>query len=132
MSIRDYLHEKAEESRHNEMSAYLMFIAGAIFYVGGILETIITTQTPDWFLFFPYKFTPDPGSSIPPPGSILGMSLMICGVALLVFGLGAGVFYSRDRVWYIQELYKTNSMEADTMGTKKRKRKDNINKTLVS
>ena len=33
MSFRDYLHEKAEESRHNENQAYLMFPAGAIFFL---------------------------------------------------------------------------------------------------
>jgi len=107
------------------MSAYLMFIAGAIFYIGGILETITTTQTPNWFLFFPYDFTAT-------PACILGMALTICGIALLVLGLGAGVFYSRDRAWYMQELYKTHSLEAESMGTKKRKRKNNINKTLVT
>ncbi len=39
MSFRNYLHEKAEESRHSETLAYLMFLAGAIFFVGDILET---------------------------------------------------------------------------------------------
>ena len=51
----DYLHEKAEESRHNETLAYLMFMAGAIFFVGGLLETVVTTENPDWFLFFPIQ-----------------------------------------------------------------------------
>jgi len=36
MSIQDYLHEKAEESRHNEIIAYMMFLAGSVFFVGGI------------------------------------------------------------------------------------------------
>jgi len=36
MSFRDYLHEKAEESRHNETVAYLMFLAGTTFLIGGI------------------------------------------------------------------------------------------------
>jgi len=49
MSFRDYLHEKAEESRHNETLAYLMFLAGAIFFVGGILETLSLTGNPEWF-----------------------------------------------------------------------------------
>mgnify|MGYP006910663535 FL=1 len=43
MSFRDYLHEKAEELRHNETLAYLIFLAGAIFFVGGIIETLSLT-----------------------------------------------------------------------------------------
>jgi len=59
MSFRDYLHEKTEESRHNESVAYLMFLAGAVFFVGGILETlslakVILVEDPEWFLFIPY------------------------------------------------------------------------------
>ncbi|MEM2281413.1 MAG: hypothetical protein QXZ68_05435 [Candidatus Bathyarchaeia archaeon] len=44
MSFRDYLHEKAEESRHNETTAYLMFLAGTVFFVGGVLETLFISQ----------------------------------------------------------------------------------------
>lgn len=47
--MRDNLHEKAKESRHNEMFAYSMFITGAIFFVGGVLETVTTTSNPTGF-----------------------------------------------------------------------------------
>ena len=39
MSLRDYLHEKAEESRHNESIGYFIIIIGSIFFVGGSLIT---------------------------------------------------------------------------------------------
>jgi hypothetical protein len=104
MSFRDYLHEKAEESRHNETVAYLMFLAGAMFLVGGILETLSLTKTPSWFLLIPY-------STDTSAGAVLGLALMISGFSLIVFGIAAGIDYSRDRSWYMQELAKANSVE---------------------
>jgi len=103
MSFRDYLHEKAEESRHNEMISYLMFIAGAIFFVGGTLETLSLAAEPEWFLFIPYHIEPH-------AGAVLGLSLIISGLCLIVFGLAAGINYS-NRSWYMQELRKANSIE---------------------
>jgi hypothetical protein len=114
VAIREYLHEKAAESRHNEMSAYLMFIAGAVFYVGGVLETLTITSLPDWFLIFPYKFTSN-------PSSFLGLALTLCGITLLVYGLAAGTFYAHDRAWYMKELYKAHSFENSTGNQKKRR-----------
>jgi uncharacterized membrane protein SpoIIM required for sporulation len=40
----EYLHEKTEESRHNETISYLIIIIGSVFFVGGLLETIITAE----------------------------------------------------------------------------------------
>ena len=54
MSIQDYLHEKAEESRHNEIIAYMIFLAGSVFFVGGILSSLGMGREPSWFLFIPY------------------------------------------------------------------------------
>jgi len=96
-SIKDYFHEKAEESRHNETAAYLMFITGCIFFVGGVLITVSRTTNPGWFIFFPYNPRPD-------PTSILGLALTLSGMALLVYGIVVGIYYSRKRSWYMQEL----------------------------
>jgi len=111
MSFRDYLHEKAEESRHNETLAYLMFLAGAIFFVGGVLETLSLPNDPEWLLFIPYYTEPY-------AGAVLGLALMISGFSLIIFGIAAGVHCSRDRNWYMQELRKANSLE-ETMIAKK-------------
>jgi len=105
MSFREYLHEKAEESRHNETLAYLMFLAGAVFFVGGILETVALTPEPSWFLFIPYNLNAG-------AGSFLGLTMIICGFSLTVFGVAAGINYSHDRGWYMQELSKATSVEA--------------------
>jgi heme/copper-type cytochrome/quinol oxidase subunit 1 len=114
MSFRDYLHEKAEESRHNETVAYLMFLAGAMFLVGGILETLSVARDARWFLLIPY-------SAEPSAGAVLGLTLIISGFSLIVFGIAAGVNYSRERGWYMQELRKANSLEEVMMQGKSSK-----------
>jgi VIT1/CCC1 family predicted Fe2+/Mn2+ transporter len=113
MSFREYLHEKAEESRHNESVAYLMFLAGVMFFVGGMLETIslakgILLGDPEWFFFIPYYAQAH-------PGAILGLAMIISGLSLMVFGIASGINYSRDRGWYMQELRKANSIEEAMM-----------------
>ena len=93
----DYLHEKVEESRHNETLAYLMFTAGAIFFVGGIVETLITAENPDWFFFFPYKLTPH-------ISGLLGLSLELSGFTLLVLGIILGIHYALEKALYVKQL----------------------------
>lgn len=97
----NFVHEKIEENRHNETLAYLMFMAGAIFFVGGIIETIITTENPDWFLFFPYKFAPH-------AYNLLGFFMELSGFMLLVFGIVMGVYYLLDRRFYLDWLKRVN------------------------
>jgi hypothetical protein len=112
MSLRDYLHERAEESRHNETLAYLMFLAGAVFFTAGVLETVNTTDNPQWFLFIPYHvdFV---------PATLLSLSLTLSGLSLLVYGTIAGFHYSHERVWYIEELRKAHSLENSKIRRKK-------------
>ena len=99
ISGTDYVHERAEESRHNETLAYLMFMAGAIFFVGGVLETVIVTENPDWFLFFPYKITPH-------APNLLGLFMVLSGFMLLVLGIALGIHYVLDRTFYSNQLKK--------------------------
>lgn len=104
MSVREYLREKAAESRHDELSAYLMFIAGSILFVGGILETLLIAESVIWVLFIPVGL-----SEV--PGCLLGLGLTLSGLALIVFGLAAGVYFARGRIWYMRELGSTRVVE---------------------
>lgn len=118
VSVRDYLRERAAESRHDEMSAYLMFIAGSVLFVGGILETLFVAELVEWALFVPVGFSETPGGT-------LGLALTLSGLALIVFGLVAGAYFARDRVWYMRELRNASFVE-ESIVAKKRRRKKNI------
>lgn len=122
MSFRDYLHEKSEESRHNETIAYLMFLAGVIFFVGGITETLSLTENAEWLLFIPYHTEPI-------AGAVLGLSLTVSGLSLMVFGIATGLNYSRKRSWYMQELRKATIAEEESLMQKKHSEKPRRRKT---
>lgn len=107
MSFKEYLHERAEESRHNETIAFMMFVAGAIFFVGGILSTLSLGQEPYWFVIIPY-FT-DMSA-----GAILGLALLATGIVLILLGIGASIVYSQDRGWYMNQLVRANRQEDKT------------------
>src|SRR3990170_3180590 len=104
MSIQDYLHEKAEESRHNEVIAYMMFLAGSVFFVGGILSSLSLSEEPSWFLFIPYfaEFT---------QGMFLELAFLVVGLFLIVVGIATGLHYYRDRSWYMRGLCKASTAE---------------------
>ena len=104
MSFREYLREKIEETRHNEVLAYFMFLAGAIFFVGGILETLILSRETSWFIFIPYHTALS-------AGAILGSTLIISGVCLISLGIVANIKYAKNRGWYSNELRKANALE---------------------
>ena len=108
MSLIDYLHEKAAESRHNETLAYLVFLAGAVFYVGGVLETLSLSVTPQWFLFVPYQTSPI-------EGAILGLALVISGISFVTVGIIAGISFAHSRSWYMGELHSANSADVNKL-----------------
>ncbi|UCE96596.1 MAG: hypothetical protein JSV51_03080 [Candidatus Bathyarchaeota archaeon] len=116
MSVRDYLREKAAESRHNEMSAYLMFIAGSVLFVGGVSQTLLIAEQLMWILFIPVGFTVT-------LGSLLGLALTLSGIALMVFGLVAGTYFSRNRGWYMHELRNAWFVEEKAVARRKKRKK---------
>ncbi len=116
MLFSEYLHEKTEESRHNETIGYLIMITGSVFFVGGLLETIITTlivgSNLEWFLIFPYHFTPQ-------PDSLLGTSLTSVGIVLIILGIVLAFHYARERSWYMKELQRAHSVEEQKLEQKR-------------
>jgi hypothetical protein len=104
MSARDYFHEKAEESRHNELIGYIMFLAGSVFFVGGILAALTMNPQPNWLLFIPYDLTSTQALT-------LEMSFLIVGLCLIVAGIASGLHFYRDRSMYMRELFKAKDSE---------------------
>ena len=104
MSARDYFHEKAEESRHNEMIGYIMFLAGSVFFVGGILAALTMNSQPNWFLFIPYNSTSTQALT-------LELSFLVVGLSLIVAGITSGLHFYRDRSMYMAELFKAKDSD---------------------
>ena len=104
LGIRDYLHEKAEESRHNETISYLMVVIGSIFLVGGVLITILKVEDPDWFFFIPFRLS----TSL---YGLLGLSFTVVGLSFLFLGMFLSIHYAMDRSWYMSELHKVHAIE---------------------
>ena len=123
MSLRDYLHEKAEESRHNETLGFLILTIGIITLMSGMLMTTIEVENPDWFLFIPYKINSH-------PYSLLGLCLTLIGWALLILGIVFSTHSALQRTMYMdrmkdaQENFETRVIEPEAqLRPTKQKRK---------
>lgn len=105
MSAQDYFHEKAEESRHNEMVGYIMFLAGSVFFVGGIVSALSMSGQLNWFLFIPYSA----GS-----GQALGLevSFLVVGFLLIGLGIGFGLHFNHDRSMYMNKLFEASNEDS--------------------
>jgi len=97
MSLRDYLHEKAEESRHNETLGFLILVIGVIILMSGLLITAIKVENPDWLLFIPYKLNTH-------PFVLLALSLNSIGLTLLILGIAFSTHSALQRTMYIDRL----------------------------
>jgi len=110
LALRDYLHEKAEESRHNETLGFLIMLIGVNFFVGGILATVVSVEDPEWLLFIPYKFNSH-------PYSLVGLSFACIGLVLLVLGIVFSVHSALQRSMYMDRLKETQTLEAERTGS---------------
>jgi len=97
MSLRDYLHEKAEESRHNETLGFLILVIGVIMLMSGLLITAVKVENPDWLLFIPYKLNTH-------PFVLLALSLNSIGLTLLILGIAFSTHSALQRTMYIDRL----------------------------
>jgi hypothetical protein len=98
----EYLHEKAEESRHNETVGYLIILVGVVFLMGGTVVTVSKVPNPDWFLFIPYGLSSH-------PYTLLGLVFTVLGYILLSFGIIMCIHYAAERSWYMWRLQDTQT-----------------------
>lgn len=110
LALRDYLHEKAEESRHNETLGFLIMVIGVNFLVGGIVATAVTVENPEWLLFIPYKLNSH-------PYSLVGLSFTSIGLVLLVLGIIFSIHSALQRSLYIDRLKDSQKLEAQKIGS---------------
>jgi hypothetical protein len=108
-----YLHERAEDSRHNEAMGLLLAAIGSVFMMGGILQTVITVQRPDWFLIFPFETDSS-------PYGILSLSFTLLGVVVLLVGFGLGIYFAAQRSWYTSALKETYRAEEERLKAQKK------------
>lgn len=109
----NYLHERAEESRHNEAMGLVLAVIGSVFMVGGILQTVVTVERPEWFLIFPYHIESS-------PYGVLGLLFTLIGVVVLLVGFGLGIYFSAQRSWYTNALRETYRAEEERLKAQKK------------
>ena len=119
LSFSYYLHEKAEESRHSESISYCIAMMGSVFLTGGIIQTLITVQRPQWFLIFPYQL----GAS---PYDFLGLGFTLIGVMLLLVGIILGVHYGAQRIWYTNALRDAYRFEEEKLKAQEKSQKKEV------
>jgi hypothetical protein len=66
---------------------------GSVFFLGGLLETVIKVESPEWFLIIPYHLTLQ-------PYNLLGSALTSIGLVLLCLGLALSIHSTRERMIY--------------------------------
>ena len=108
-----YLHEKAEESRHNESMSLLVAAIGSVLLVGGLLQTIGTMEKLQLFPMSIYQLWSS-------PYGFLGFSFTILGVILFLVGLILAVHYASHRSWYGNALKEKYEVEEEELRTQKK------------
>lgn len=123
MSISEYLHENAAESRHKESVGFSLVILGMVLIVGGLLITLVTIGNPDWFLFIPWKQTSD-------PTSLISLFMTLGGFVVVFAGAIYIIYASSKRSGYLSSLQKaskyTREREGETFEQKMQELKEEI------
>jgi len=101
MSITEYLHENAAESRHKEAVGFSLVILGMLLLVGGVLITLITVGDPNWLLFIPWKQTSN-------PTSLISLFMTLSGFVIMFGGAVYIIFASSKRAGYLSSLKKAS------------------------
>jgi uncharacterized membrane protein HdeD (DUF308 family) len=108
-----YLHEKAEESRHNESMGLLVAAIGSVFLVGGLLQTIGTMEE---LQLSPLSINQLWSSTY----GFLGFSFTILGIIMFLVGLILTVHYASHRSWYGNALKERYRIEEEELRTQKK------------
>jgi uncharacterized membrane protein len=125
MSIREYLHENAAESRHKESVGFSLVVLGMILLVGGLLITLVTIGNPDWFLFIPWKQTSD-------PTSLVSLFMTVSGFVIVFVGAICIIFASSKRSGYLSSLKKALEIASERKGEMFEQRLEDLKEKVVS
>ena len=99
MSFEGWLHRKAEENAHNEILAFLLVILGVNLLMGGLLTNLI--------IFGELTVPLHPYRLLPSFSAYSGFILSVVGFAVLFAGFILVLYYSRKRLWFINEIAKS-------------------------
>jgi hypothetical protein len=103
LSYTDWLQQKAAESAHNEILAFLAVILGINISIGGLIVTIMILGGPNFLLFLTQQ---------PITVSVaLGPILTLLGFLMAATGFVLTFYHDRKRSWYLRELQKSSIFE---------------------
>jgi len=125
MSIREYLHENAEESRHKEAVGFSLVVLGMVLLVGGVLIILVTVGNPDWFLFIPWKQTSN-------PTSVISLFMISSGFLVIFSGAIYIILASSKRSGYLSSLKKALEYAPEREGETFEQRLQDLKEKIVS
>jgi hypothetical protein len=125
MSISEYLHENAAESRHKESVGFSLVVLGMVLIVGGLLITLVTVGNPDWFLFIPWKQTSD-------PTGLISLFMTLSGFVIIFAGAIYIIFASSKRAGYLSSLQKALECAPERKGETFEKKLQYLKEKIVS
>jgi hypothetical protein len=125
MSISEYLHENAAESRHKEAVGFSLVVLGMVLIVGGLLITLVTIGNPDWFLFIPWKQTSD-------PTGLISLFMTLSGFIVVFAGAIYIIYASSQRSGYLSSLQKALEYATEREGKTFEKKLQDLKEKIAS